>query len=140
MLIPKRDIIKAIKNHCENQCSSRNVKENCCKCSLSSFKDGEPKKGENQSDLFKMCDIDVFYASILKAADSFGGWPFWWSELRQRVKVPPVVDNWWSVSTRKLRKEGYEIIGSGKRSTIKSRCGAVERQWQRIGGQNENNR
>lgn len=133
MIIPKRDILKAIKNHCEKQCLARDVKEGCLRCNLLPFKEGIPEKGK-QIDMFKVCDIDVFFDMVLKAADSFNGWPFWWSQMRERVKTLPIVDNWWSVSTHYLRKNGYVIISSGKRSTFKSRCGAVERQWQRRAG------
>ncbi len=125
----KKDLFKAIHAHCK-KCSEGKANQCGLKdCNLHAYRSPSCSV---QTDIFQVCDKDIFLARILDVAKSYGQAPFFWSKLRLDVNMRPLHDNWWGVSTRTLQKHGFRVIEGTRRSTHKSRCGAFDRQWQKL--------
>ena len=132
MIALKEDLFKAIGSYCKEKCSLTDNPEYCCHRSCPLF----PYRSylvPRQTDIFRVTDSDVFMARVLHVAESYGLQPFFWSELRADVKMRPLHDNWWGVSTRILKSHGFRVVDGARRSTHKSRCGAFDRRWQKGG-------
>ena len=129
MLPTKKDLLKAIRDYCKTHATDP---ANCedRKCPLWAYRHQDVGL---QTDVFRINDKDIFLEKVVKAAKSFSYHPFFWSELRERVGMRPLHDNWWGVSTRVLQKEGFKIIEGSRRSKFKSRCGAIDRRWKWFG-------
>ena len=130
-MIPiKKDLFRAIRDYCKT-CNPTPI--NCVKkvCPLFAYRHSD---AAIQTDVFRVSDKEVFFEKVIEIAKSFGPEAFFWSELRARVNLRPLHDNWWAVSTRILRVHGFAIIDGARRSTHKSRCGAFDRRWKRFGG------
>ena len=131
MIALKEDLFKAINKHCKERCPRRMSSPESCysqSCSLFPYRSIFVAR---QTDIFRVTDIDVFMSRVLEVATSYGPEPFYWSQLRSDVNLRPLHDNWWGVSTRMLKKNGFKVIDGTRRSTHKSRCGAFDRQWKK---------
>lgn len=129
MLATKRDLTQAIWGYCKI-CLKDPVKCAHKGCKLWPYRSAGAAL---QTDIFRTSDKDVFLEAVLKAAEGFGPEPFWWSELRDRVGLRPLHNNWYGVSTKVLKSHGFGMIEGARRSTHKSRCGAMDRRWKRYG-------
>lgn len=125
----KKDLTGAIFKHCKN-CSGNKAQDCILKdCALWPYRS---VNSAVQLDIFRVYDKDIFLGRVLDVAKTWGQQPFFWSELRSMVNMRPLHDNWWGVSTRVLQKHGFRVVDGARRSTHKSRCGAIDRHWQKL--------
>lgn len=124
--LKKRDAIDAIRRKCV-ECRHLEEKANCIGCPLEQWR-GDPNKN---LDLLRENDIDVFMATVELMAATFGGCAFYWSELRERVGVEPVVSNWWGAATKRLHSMGFRVVEGHQASEHLTRKGAQDRRWQK---------
>lgn len=128
--VTKKELLSAIREHCAECVGGKGKLNQCCSnnCRLYRFRFAYTAVPD-QMHLFKIGNKEDFLNTILRTAISFGGRPFWWSELRRRAEVVPLSPNWFGASASVLRKNGFKIVGHGKKSEFKCRKGC-DRQWQ----------
>jgi len=130
MIYSKRDFFEIIKKFCEktDACRHSRGRRDCGNhnCLLYPI-----RMKTEQTDIFSISDFNLFRNLVTKAADTFAGKPFYWSLLRQKVGATPLHDSWWGLSTRALKRAGYEVIPGYQRSQHKSRKGAMDHKWKK---------
>jgi hypothetical protein len=126
----KKDLQSSIWTYCEKTCTVGGKPVDCpiSNCPLWPYR---CRVADIQTNIFRTSDKELFFSKVLESASSFGPEPFFWSELRERVNLRPLHDNWWGVATRVLKSKGFGIIEGARRSKYKSRCGALDRRWKR---------
>lgn len=125
----KRDLFRAIRNHCK-ACFGKNP-DGCHNraCELNPYRSVTIGV---QTDIFRVEDKEIFIERVLAAALGFGRSEFFWSDLRSAVDLRPLHDNWWGCSTRRLHKHGFRVLEGVKKSTHKSRAGGIDRKWKKV--------
>lgn len=125
----KADLMKAIRAQC-NECLTDSVPRLCenMSCPLWPYRI-KSKKEADQMHLFRVCDKEDFISIVVNAANKFGVEPFYWSELRALCNCKPLNDNWWGISTKRLKALGFSIVDGIQRSRYAERRGGIDRRW-----------
>ena len=101
-----KDLLTAIRTHCK-KCFPDAVRCQETTCPLWAYRH---ESAAVQTDIFRTEDKELFFMRVMEAARSFGPNPFFWSELRDRVKLRPLHRNWYGIATRIMKSHGFKII------------------------------
>lgn len=125
----KKDLLRAIREHCEGCSHCPRKVEKCYKtrCKLFPYR-MELSKQPDQTHLFRVCNFEDFAAALTLEAGMMGR-PFFWSELRAKMRSRPLNDNWWGAASRVMKGRGYFVVEGHQSSAIKSRHGAQDKKW-----------
>lgn len=131
MIYSKRDLFEVVKKFCEKSdaCRHSRGRRDCGNHTCELY---PVRMRLEQTDIFSISDYQLFRDLVIRAADTFGSEPFYWSSLRQKVGATPLHDSWWGLATRGLKNARYGIIPGYQRSTHKSRKGAIDRRWKKL--------